>query len=95
MHITDELLDKMARLARLHIAPEERASMREDFQQMLNFVDKLQEVDTEGVAPLVYMTDDRTNRWEEDAAQPPLGNELVTKHAPDASNHAFRVPRIR
>lgn len=93
MEITNDILDKMARLARLHLAPEARESMRQDFQQMLNFVDKLQEVDTEGVEPLIYLTESQNHMAADEPEEVP-GTEAIIKNAPDANESAFRVPGI-
>ncbi len=93
MKITDELLDKIARLARLEIPPEEREDLKKDFQKMLNFVDKLQEVDTQNVEPLVHMTDS-ANRLREDIPQGNLDREAILRNAPDADEPYFRVPKI-
>lgn len=93
MKITDELLDKMARLARLEIPAEEREDLKKDFQKMLNFVDKLQEVDTQDVEPLIHMTDS-ANRLREDIPQGNLDREAILKNAPDADAPYFRVPKI-
>jgi aspartyl-tRNA(Asn)/glutamyl-tRNA(Gln) amidotransferase subunit C len=93
MEITNDILDKMARLARLHLAPAARESMQQDFQQMLNFVDKLQEVDTEGVEPLIYLTESQ-NRMATDEPEKALGTDAVIKNAPDANDSAIRVPRV-
>lgn len=91
MHITDELLEKMARLSRLRIAPNERESMRDDFQRMVDFVDKLREVDTEGVEPLTYMTDG-VHVLADDTPETPLPVSEVLKNAPDATDTSFKVP---
>lgn len=93
MKITDELLDKMARLARLEIPAEEREDLKKDFQKMLNFVDKLQEVDTQDVEPLVHMTNS-ANRLREDIPQGNLDREAILRNAPDADAPYFRVPKI-
>jgi aspartyl-tRNA(Asn)/glutamyl-tRNA(Gln) amidotransferase subunit C len=93
MQISNELLDNMARLARLHLTPESRESMREDFQQMLDFVDKLQEVDTEGVEPLIYLTENE-HTLAADEPEQALGTEAVLRNAPDANETSIRVPGI-
>lgn len=93
MKITDELLDKIANLAKLEIPEEEREALRHDFQKMLDFVDKLQEVDTQGVAPLIHMTDE-VNRLREDLPQGELDRQEVLRNAPDADATYFRVPKI-
>lgn len=93
MKITDELLDKIANLARLEIPDEEREALRHDFQKMLDFVSKLQEVDTHNVPPLIHMTD-AVNRLREDLPTGEIDRKEVLKNAPDADDTYFRVPKI-
>jgi aspartyl-tRNA(Asn)/glutamyl-tRNA(Gln) amidotransferase subunit C len=93
MQITDELLDKIASLARLEIRGSEREAMKQDFQKMLDFVDKLKEVDTEGIAPLIHMTEG-VNRLSPDEPLPPLDRDDVLKNAPDKRDGHFRVPKV-
>ncbi len=93
MKITDELLDKIAHLSKLHLSGEERDELKEDFQRMLDFVDKLQEVDTTGVEPLIHMTD-AVNRLREDKPQPPLSQEALLKNAPQSDGTHFMVPKV-
>jgi aspartyl-tRNA(Asn)/glutamyl-tRNA(Gln) amidotransferase subunit C len=55
MTIDEQTVDKIAHLARLELAPGEKAEMIADMNKILGFMDKLNEVDTTGVEPLVYM----------------------------------------
>ena len=57
MEVTTELIDNLANLARLHLREEEKAGIKNDLQRMIAFVEKLQEVDTTGIEPLLHMTD--------------------------------------
>ncbi len=93
MKITDELLHKMAHLAKLEIPENEREALKKDFQKMLNFVDKLQEVDTRGVEPLIHITQEK-NRLRKDEAILKLEREQVLKNAPDQDGQYFRVPKV-
>ena len=93
MKITDELLDKIAHLSKLHLSGAEREDLKQDFQRMLDFVDKLQEVDTTGVEPLVHMTDE-VNRLREDIPQPPLDRKALLKNAPQTDGAHFMVPKV-
>ena len=93
MQITDDLLDRITALAKLELSGEERAMLKRDFQQMLDFVDKLQEVDTEGVAPLIHLTEE-VNRLREDRPDGGLPREAGLRHAPDTDGTYFRVPKV-
>ncbi len=57
MEVTVELIDKLANLARLQFDAAEKASIKNDLQRMISFVEKLKEVDTTGTAPLLHMTE--------------------------------------
>lgn len=93
MKITDELLDKMADLAKLELSGTEREAMKQDFQKMLNLVDKLQEVDTTGVEPLIHITQEK-NRFRKDEAVLRLDREEVLRNAPNQDGQYFRVPKV-
>jgi aspartyl-tRNA(Asn)/glutamyl-tRNA(Gln) amidotransferase subunit C len=56
MKIEDETIDKIAHLARLEVRPDEREGLKKDMNRILEFMDKLNEVDTSQVEPLIYMT---------------------------------------
>ncbi|MEO0469744.1 MAG: Asp-tRNA(Asn)/Glu-tRNA(Gln) amidotransferase subunit GatC [Bacteroidota bacterium] len=93
MQITDELLDHICRLAKLELPAEQRASIRADFENMLSFVSKLQEVDTEGVAPLIHMTDE-VNHLRVDEGSNQLSQAEVLQNAPDRNDDFFKVPKV-
>ena len=93
MQITDELLDKVAKLSKLEIPAEKREQMKGDFQKMLDFVARLQEIDTEGIEPLIHMTQE-VNRLREDVPSMKLDRGEVLKNAPDQAGDHFRVPKI-
>jgi aspartyl-tRNA(Asn)/glutamyl-tRNA(Gln) amidotransferase subunit C len=93
MQITEELLDRLATLSKLRIPPEKKAALQVDFQGMLDFVDRLQAVDTEGVEPLVHMTEE-VNHLRADVAEPPLSREALLADAPHNDGSFFRVPKV-
>ena len=51
-------VDEVAHLARLEFTDEAKAEIANDMNRMLTFIDKLNELDTEGIEPLIYMTDE-------------------------------------
>ncbi|MEL6195084.1 MAG: Asp-tRNA(Asn)/Glu-tRNA(Gln) amidotransferase subunit GatC [Bacteroidota bacterium] len=93
MQITDELMDKIASLARLSFSQEEKETYKADFQKMLDFVDQLQEVDTEGVEPLIHMTEE-WNHMREDKPDHTISKEDALKNAPKADGNFFYVPKV-
>lgn len=93
MEITDELLDRIAHLARLEIKEEEREKLKKDMNAILAWVDKLKEVDTEGMDPLVYMSGEMDSVREDVVANQLTQNEAL-ENAPDTDGTYFRVPKV-
>lgn len=93
MQITDELLDRIEALSMLSFDKAERKNTKESFQRMLNFVEKLQELDTTGVEPLIHMTAE-VNQLIPDEAAEPLPQKLVLKNAPASDDAHFHVPKV-
>jgi len=72
---------------------EERENTKQGFQKMLNFVAKLQELDTEGVDPLIHMTEEVMQLLPDKPAEP-LPQKLVLKNAPASDHEHFHVPKV-
>jgi aspartyl-tRNA(Asn)/glutamyl-tRNA(Gln) amidotransferase subunit C len=95
MNINDELLSKLTRLAKLDLDEDQRATVKNDLRRILTMIDKLKEVDVEGVEPLRYITS-----VENDLRPDEVGDELdrrkVLDNAPDQDEDGqfFRVPRV-
>jgi len=67
MDISDELIERLARLARLEFKGAEKAAIQEDLKKMLDFVQKLEEVDTKNVEPLLQINE-LYNKYRSDKA---------------------------
>nr|WP_294946810.1 Asp-tRNA(Asn)/Glu-tRNA(Gln) amidotransferase subunit GatC [uncultured Mucilaginibacter sp.] len=93
MTIDEQTVDKIAHLARLELAPDEKAEMIADMNKILGFMDKLNEVDTTGVEPLVYMTDE-PNILREDVVKQVITTEEALKNAPEHDNSHFLVAKV-
>ena len=93
MKIDKETIQKIAHLARLEFDATSEKTMIKDLQSMVDWVDKLNEVDTEGVEPLTNMTFE-VNRMREDEMKEHLPRERALKHAPDKDEEYFRVPKV-
>ncbi|NNC81983.1 MAG: Asp-tRNA(Asn)/Glu-tRNA(Gln) amidotransferase subunit GatC [Flavobacteriales bacterium] len=93
MKIDDELLDRIATLSKLRFEDVEREQIRQDMQRMLDFVDKLSEVDTTGVEPLIHMTDE-INRLREDQVTSETSQEEILRNAPSKDAYYFKVPKV-
>ena len=93
MSVTKEDVQYIAHLARLQVSDDEAENLKEDMNQILNYMDDLAEVDTSEVEPLEHVTD-LEYRLREDEASEPVDHEDALKNAPDADSDYFRVPRV-
>lgn len=93
MKITKEIIEKTAHLARLDFTTEEEKEIQQDLQNMVDWVDKLREVNTDGVEPLISMATE-VNRFREDDPGTHLPREQALKNAPQKDEQYFRVPKV-
>ena len=93
MEITDEMVKNLANLRRLTFNDHEKEEIKKDLQRMISFVEKLNEVDTRGVEPLLHMTDNM-NVYREDIVQGSMSKEDALKNAPLADSDYFKVPKV-
>jgi aspartyl-tRNA(Asn)/glutamyl-tRNA(Gln) amidotransferase subunit C len=93
MKITDEKIAQLAHLSRLEFDDDARAKIKTDLENILVLCEKLNAVDTEGVEPLVYMTD-TTNYVREDVVEQIVSREDILKNAPAKDSDYFRVPKV-
>lgn len=93
MKINRELLDKMAHLARLEFDDKDAEKMMHDMTAIINWVEKLNEVDTTGIEPLTSMSHE-VNSLREDKIQSQLTAEEVLKNAPRKTDTYFSVPKV-
>lgn len=93
MQIDEQLISRLEHLARLELSPEERATIQKDLNNILTMVEKLNELDTKNVDPLVYINEEG-NVWREDQVQHQLEREKGLKNAPDQDGQFFKVPKV-
>lgn len=93
MKVNDELVDKLANLARLQFNAEEKEEIKNDLQKMIGFIDKLNELDTTGVEPLLHMSYN-VNILREDEIQGSISREDAFKNAPLHDEQFFKVPKV-
>ena len=93
MKIDKLLISKLEHLARLEVAPKEEARLMNDLNNILAMVEKLNELDTKNVDPLVYINEEG-NVWREDEVQHQLSREKALKNAPDQDGEFFKVPKV-
>lgn len=93
MEIDITTVDKLADLSKLNFENEAKAAIVKDLNNMLSFVNKLNELDTEGLAPLVYMTDE-TNILRNDEVKHDLTQADALKNAPKRDSDYFKMPKV-
>lgn len=92
MQITDELIGKLARLARLNIGNDEHEAVKTDLQRMVSFIDRLNEVDTTGVEPFSHFGDEAP-LLRSDVVSGQLTEEEALALAPQKQGSFFTVPK--
>ena len=93
MEVNDALVDKLANLARLQFDDAEKSAIKTDLQRMIQFVEKLNELDTTGVAPLLHMSDN-INSLREDVVKGSISREDGLQNAPLKDEQFFKVPKV-
>jgi len=93
MKIDNQTVDKIAHLARLEFENEAKEQMIKDMNNMLVFVEKLNELDTSGVEPLIYMSDE-TNVLREDDVKHDITQQEALKNAPKKDSDYFKVSKV-
>jgi aspartyl-tRNA(Asn)/glutamyl-tRNA(Gln) amidotransferase subunit C len=93
MTIDKETVEKVAHLARLELAEDETEQMIADMSKILGFMDKLNEIDTTGVEPLVYMTDE-INVLREDVVKQQITHQEALQNAPKHDDKYFLVAKV-
>ncbi|MEO7924144.1 MAG: Asp-tRNA(Asn)/Glu-tRNA(Gln) amidotransferase subunit GatC [Chitinophagaceae bacterium] len=93
MQVNNALVDKLAHLSRLQFNETEKAEIRNDLQRMIGFVEKLNELDLEGVEPLLFMSEE-TNVLREDEIKGSISREEALKNAPLHDDQFFKVPKV-
>lgn len=94
MKIDDAALDRIAELARLDVSdPSVRTQLLGDMQRVIDFVEKLNSIDTTGVEPLIHMSEEQ-DVLREDVALPGLSKQEVLMNAPVKDSDYFKVPKV-
>lgn len=93
MLINDEILAKLAKLSRLHIAENEKQPMQEELNKILNWMKELDEVDTTNTEPLTHLTFE-INHFREDEVKNMLEHKKALSNAPQKDEDYFRVPKV-
>ncbi|MCI8663994.1 MAG: Asp-tRNA(Asn)/Glu-tRNA(Gln) amidotransferase subunit GatC [Hungatella sp.] len=90
--ISNETIEYVGILAKLELSDEEKEEAKRDMGRMLDYIDKLNELDTEGVEPMSHVFS-MNNVFREDAVVNGDDRENILANAPEQKDGAFKVPR--
>lgn len=93
MQVNNELVGHLAHLARLRFSDEEMQNIQGDLQRMVSFVERLQQIDTTGVEPLLHMSD-TVNVLRDDEVKGSISHEDALRNAPQRDEKFFLVPKV-
>lgn len=93
MKITTETVDKIAALAKLEFSTDEKEKMAEDLSRIIGFMEKLNEIDTTNVEPLIYLSEER-NVLRPDVVQQEISQDEALRNAPKKDSDYIKVPKV-
>ncbi len=93
MKISEEIVDHIAHLARLEFEGDKKQAILKDMENIISFMDKLSEVDTDNEEPLIFMNDEY-NKLREDVAKVTVTQDEALKNAPKKDSDYFRIPKV-
>lgn len=93
MKINTDTIDKIAHLARLEFNEEAKEQIKTDMNNLLDFVDQLNEINTSNIEPLIYISDE-VNVLREDIVKHDITQVEALKNSPDHDSDYFKVPTM-
>ena len=93
MKIDTKVVDELAHLARLSYENEAKQEIVTELNKIIAFVEKLDEINTDGIEPLIYMVDE-TNVVRKDTMKQGVSQDEGLKNAPKKDSDYFRVPKV-
>ena len=93
MKLSTKEVEYVARLARLEVTNKETEKFTAQLNDILGYIDKLNEIDTTGVEPMTHAIA-VTNAFREDKIVDSIGTEKSLSNAPDGRGEFFRVPKV-
>lgn len=90
--ISDETIEYVGILAKLELSGSEKEKAREDMEKMLDYIDMLNELDTEGVEPMAHVFP-ANNVFREDVVTNGDAHEAMLGNAPAKKEQSYKVPR--
>jgi aspartyl-tRNA(Asn)/glutamyl-tRNA(Gln) amidotransferase subunit C len=94
MKITDKDVAYVADLANLDLTAQERERMVRDLNSILDYIDRLNELDTTNISPMAQTILQAADVTREDALRPSLAHEAALENAPQSDGNFFKVPKV-
>lgn len=94
MSLSREEVLKVAKLAKLKFSEEKIKKFQKELNDILEYVDMLNELETSDIKPLIYVHERQENHFRSDDTRASLEVEAVLKNAPNAGDGAIIVPRV-
>ncbi len=93
MQVDSKLVNHLAHLSRLNVAPEKMDKLVKDMQDLVGFVEQLNSLDTTGIEPLMHMGDAQ-NELREDIIISEISRQEALQNAPSTDGVFFKVPKV-
>jgi aspartyl-tRNA(Asn)/glutamyl-tRNA(Gln) amidotransferase subunit C len=93
MKVDDALVEKLSKLSRLEFSDEAKENIKEDLKKMIDFVEHLNDVDTDGIEPLIHVNPEK-NIFRADEVTQKLSQKEALKNAPSHDDFYFKVPKV-
>ena len=93
MSVTKDEVKYIASLSRLEFNESELEDFTNEFNQILNYIDKLNELDTENIEPLSHPIE-KKNVFRKDKLVASINRDEALKNAPDKTDEYFKVPKV-
>lgn len=91
--ISEETIDHIAHLSRLHFEGDDKVAIRQDLDKIIGFMGKLSEIPTDDVEPLIFMSDE-VNVLRDDEPEVTITQAEALKNAPKKDSDYFRIPKV-
>lgn len=92
MEITDQTIEYVSALAKLRLQPEEKEKAKKDLGNILNYIDMMKELDTDGIEPMSHAFSMK-NVFRDDVVTNEDNREELLKNAPKQKDGCFMVPK--
>ena len=93
MEINNKLVQNLSQLAKLKFDKKSTEEMKGDLNKIIGFIDKLSDIETEGVEPLIYLSDE-VNVLRTDEITHEISQENALKNAPQKDSDYFKAPTV-